>query len=561
MDNTISRLERERLRYAPRLPGILAAGLAPLETHEGPATSALRDAAAIRDRFPETFGRPILHFRSGAATRESRPLKLGVVLSGGQAPGGHNVITGLYDGAVALHPDSQLFGFLGGPKGIFTERYVELTAASIAAFRNTGGFDMIGSGRDKIETAEQLAACQTVAKKLGLDGLAVVGGDDSNTNAAVLAEYFLQHGSTVAVVGVPKTIDGDLKSDLVEASFGFDTATKVYSELIGNICRDARSAGKYWHFIKLMGRSASHVTLECALATRANVALVGEEIQEAGMTLAQVVDGVVDVVRRRAASGIHHGVCLVAEGLIEFVPEMRVLIDELNAIVSEHADAMAQLEIFAEKRALVAEHLSATSAAVFAELMPQIQEQLLLDRDSHGNVQVSKIDTERLLMELAARRLAALSESGDYAGKFQVQHHFLGYEGRCAAPSNFDADYTYGLGHVAALLASFGKTGYMSTIGKLDRPSSEWEARGVPLTSMMQMEVRKGQPAPVIGKALVDTQGAPFRAFAAARKSWQDQDHYVYPGPLQYFGPPEICDATTVTLGLESKAAKEAKPR
>lgn len=547
MESERSTLEKERSLYLPRLPQVLAAGIRSLSVTETASTPGSRDSEEFRARFPGIHGQPILELAPGAGPVEAGPRTVGVVLSGGQAPGGHNVITGLFDALCGLDRTSKLYGFLGGPKGIFTERVEELIGSRIDPFRNTGGFDLIGSGRDKIETDEQFAACRRVCEKLALDGLVIVGGDDSNTNAALLAEYFVERDVPVTVVGVPKTIDGDLKGEYVETSFGFDTATKLYSELIGNISRDAISAAKYWHFIKLMGRSASHVTLECALATRANIALIGEEVAKKGMTLAQVVDGVAEVICRRAAAGRHYGICLVAEGLIEFIPEMRGLIDELNTILAE-GDRGAGT---APEEERIAKRLQSGSREVFLGLPPLIRRQLLLDRDSHGNVQVSKIDTEQLLIEQVRSRLEELRTAGTFDGKFKVQPHFLGYEGRCAAPSNFDADYTYGLGTVAAALIAFRKTGYICAIGNLVASPDDWRALGVPLTSMMQIESRKGVPTPVIARALVDLDGAPFRAFAAAREAWQVEDHYLYPGPIQYFGPTQIADARTRTLHFE----------
>ncbi len=550
MAREISELEQARARYAPRLPAMFRGGLGGIAVEAGRATTAARDEQAIRERFPHSYGRPRLAFVTAGGPDRSRALSVGVVLSGGQAPGGHNVITGLHDALLRGHPDSRLFGFEGGPRGIFTERYQELTAERIDRFRNTGGFDMIGSGRDKIETDEQLAACCDVSRKLGLDGLVIIGGDDSNTNAAVLAEYFLGQGLDVAVVGVPKTIDGDLKGNGVETSFGFDTATKVYCELIGNICRDARSARKYWHFIRLMGRSASHVTLECALQTRPNLALIGEEVRDRATTLSALVDQVADLVRRRAEVGRNYGVLLLAEGLVEFIPEMRTLIGELNAALAAGTPDHPTAD-FVEQRDKVAAGLSVASRRVFESLPERIQRQLLMDRDAHGNVKVSQIDTELLLVERVRRRLAEWTRSGSYQGRFQVQGHFFGYEGRCAAPSNFDADYTYGLGHVAAALVAFGSTGYICSLGGLADPPERWTPGGVPLTSMMQLETRRGQPTPVIAKALVDLTGGPFRELQRCRDAWQLDDQFVYPGPIQYFGPGEITDRPTKTLLLE----------
>jgi pyrophosphate--fructose-6-phosphate 1-phosphotransferase len=544
-------LQRARRAYRPQLPGLLRDGLARVAWEEGAAPVAGRDAAAIRSRFPQTFDSRSLRLIGGNGPEVRRALRVGVVLSGGQAPGGHNVITGVFDALCGLHPGSQLFGFLGGPRGIWTRRNRELSADVIYAYRNTGGFDMIGAGRDKIETAEQLADSKATCEALSLDGLLIIGGDDSNTNAATLAEYFVAQRSATVVIGVPKTIDGDMKGGGVETSFGFDTATKVYSDLIGNICRDAKSAGKYWHFIKLMGRSASHVALECALQTHPNVTLIGEEVRELRMTLEQVVEQIAEVVRRRAEGGLHHGVCLVPEGLIEFIPEVGALIAELNRILQSHAEELAEVESLSERLRHVEDVLDPHSRGVFERLPERIQQQLLLERASHGNVQVSKIDTEALLVELVAERLARAAAAGEYRGKLQVQHHFFGYEGRCAAPSDFDADYAYSLGCVAAALIAFDKTGYICAVQNLAAPTEQWRGAGVPLTSLMQLETRKGRPTPVIGKALVRLDGEPFGSFAAQRERWQLEDDYVFPGAIQYFGPPEVSGLPTLTTLLE----------
>ncbi len=540
MARMISPLESARLGYRPAGPRVLAAKAAHVTVREGPATASRSHAQAIREEFPDLFGAPVVRFEAGTSEATRRPLTVGVVLSGGQAPGGHNVIAGLHDALVEWHADSRLLGFLGGPRGIFEPDHRELTAAEIDAYRNTGGFDMIGSGRDKIETPEQLAACRETSAALGLDGLLVIGGDDSNTNAAVLAQYFVTHGQPTAVVGAPKTIDGDLKGGGIEASFGFDTATKVYSELIGNVERDALSAKKYWHFIKLMGRSTSHVTLECALATRPNVALIGEEVRQRGWTLEQLTDRVAAAVRERAQEGRFYGVCLVPEGLIEFLPEVGALIEEINALLADGAASSS-----------LSQRLTPQSAGVFNTLPDRIREQLLLDRDSHGNVQVSRIDTEALLIETVRRRLAG---DAGYNKKFSAQHHFFGYEGRCAAPTNFDANYTAALGRVAALLIAHEKTGYVCCVGDLAAPAAEWTAGGIPLTSLMTREKRKGEWTPVIAKALVDLEEAPFGELATHRDDWCRDDAYVYPGPIQYFGPPEITERTTRTLQLETSA-------
>lgn len=552
MSREASPLEKARSAYRPRLPGILAKGIRAIQLKEGAASPPSKDAAAIGERFPGTSGRASVRLAEGSGPPTAKALRVGVVLSGGQAPGGHNVIVGISDAIRALDGGSKLYGFKGGPKGIFTNRYEELSAEKVEPYRNTGGFDMIGSGRDKIETEEQLANCAAACRKLSLDGLVVIGGDDSNTNAAVVAEYFLSHGLSTSVVGVPKTIDGDMKGHGVETSFGFDTATKVYAELIGNICRDSKSAGKYWHFVKLMGRSASHVTLECALRTQPNIALIGEEVEAKKLTLKQIVEDVVRVIRARSEAGRNYGVCLVPEGLIEFIPEIRNLIAELNEVLHKHGEYFATLQTFANKREFVSQNLSKDSSYVFGYLPQRIQEQLLLDRDSHGNVQVSRIDTEQLLIEQAAEAIQQLKVEKNFPGSFSTQHHFLGYEGRCAAPSNFDADYTYALGQVAAVLIANGKTGFMASVARVAEPPSQWSAGGVPLTSLMQIEQRKGKPTPVIAKALVALAGRPFAAFAAARSSWEVEDAYLYPGPIQYFGPEEVSGLVTRTLELEA---------
>jgi len=554
MSTRVSALERARRDYRPRSPRVLADGLAAAGLTEvaRPAPAAVDEADALRAAFPRTFGRPAVRIVPDRGGLARRPLRVGVVLSGGQAPGGHNVVVGLADGIRALDAGSRLFGFLGGPRGILTGDTRELGPDLLEAYRNTGGFDLIGSGRDKIETDEQLAACRDVCAAMDLDGLLVVGGDDSNTNAAVLAESFEAHGVRTAVVGAPKTIDGDLKGGGIEISFGFDTATKVYSELIGNIARDARSAGKYWHFVRLMGRSASHVTLECALATQPNVVLVGEEVRERGATLDRVVEDVARVVARRAEVGRDYGVCLLPEGLIEFVPEMGALIGELNRILGSEADAFDEHRGRGEGATFLERRLSPDAAHLFGALPERIREQLLLDRDAHGNVQVSKIDTEALVTAKVARLLARWKDEGRYRGKFSVQTHFLGYEGRSAAPSNFDADYTWSLGRTAALLVAGGRGGTIASIGNLAAGPQRWEPRGIPLTSLMGVETRRGRRVPVIAKALVRLDTEPFATFARERTGWEVEDDYVYPGPVQYFGPEEVAGRITETLRLES---------
>lgn len=550
-------LEKLRLTYKLGIPAILRSGIRSLKIKEEKPSKSLGDSRKIKEIFPKTYGQPFLKLVKGKGPKERKPLSIAVVLSGGQAPGGHNVIVGLFDGIREIHPKSRLFGFKGGPKGIFTERYMELGSEVINAFRNTGGFDMIGSGRDKIETAEQLRACKAICEKLDLDALVIIGGDDSNTNAAVLAEYFLKEGVKTGVIGIPKTIDGDLKSDRIEISFGFDTACKVYSELIGNICRDALSARKYWHFIKLMGRNASHVTLECALATHPNIALIGEEVNEKKMTLARIVKNIALVIKKRAEAGKFFGVCLVPEGLIEFIPEIRILIKELNAILAEHEEYFKTLNLFTDRQEFVNQKLSRDSSYVFSSLPAKIQQQLFYDRDSHGNVQVSRIETENLLIEQVRELLGewAVEKKMDpkIMEKFGTQNHFLGYEGRCSFPSNFDANYTYSLGRTASVLIAFGKTGYMAALTGLAKPAEKWQPGGVPLTSLMNMEMRKGKKVPVIKKALVDIKGKPFKVFAGNRALWEMQDGYVFPGAIQYFGPSAISDITTQTLVLERK--------
>ena len=544
MSHARSPLDAARAAYLPRVPPVLGAGLGRAAfVAVGPVGSWDEE---IRALFPRTYGGPLLLLEEQPGALPSpEPLHAGVVLSGGQAPGGHNVIAGLLDGLLALHRGSRLTGFLGGPRGVVRGHCRELSAAEIAPYRNSGGFDLLGSGRDKIETDEALAACRATVERLGLTGLVVVGGDDSNTNAAVLAEYFLSHGLSTSVVGVPKTIDGDLKGDWVETSFGFDTATKVYSELIGNICRDAKSAGKYWHFVKLMGRSASHVTLECALQTHPNVALIGEEVAAAGRTLSEIVDDVAGVIRRRAENGRNYGVCLIPEGLIEFIPEMRRLIDALNQVLAgPDAPSSADPDPIAQR-------LPPAERQLFDALPGVVREQLVADRDAHGNVQVSRIDTERLLILEVEARIAAWKRAGLFPAKFAVQGHFFGYEGRCALPSDFDADYTYGVGRLAAALLGARVTGYICALGGLAQAPESWVPTAVPLTSMLQMESRRGRRVPVIGKALVRLDQAPFAAFATAREAWAVEDAYRYPGPIQYFGPAELTRATTETLRLE----------
>ncbi|NLO01003.1 MAG: diphosphate--fructose-6-phosphate 1-phosphotransferase [Bacteroidales bacterium] len=548
----ISALQKERAKYQPKLPDSLK-GVVKLS--EGAKTESVADQNEIKKIFPYTYGMPIVTFEKGRKQDGQKPLNVGVILSGGQAPGGHNVISGIFDGIKKIDPASKLYGFLGGPAGLVDHKYIELTGSIIDKYRNTGGFDIIGSGRTKLEEQLQFDEGLEIAKGLKLDALVIIGGDDSNTNACVLAEYYAEKNSGVQVIGCPKTIDGDLKNSLIETSFGFDTATKVYSELIGNIERDANSAKKYWHFIKLMGRSASHIGLECALQTQPNITLISEEVAAKKQTLGEIVSYIANIVAHRAANGDNFGVALIPEGLIEFIPEMKVLISELNDLL---ADGTVTGKDFKElkkgdRREWVASHLANETADLFRSLPSGIASQLTLDRDPHGNVQVSLIETEKLLGEMVKSLLSDMKKRGEYNGKFSTQYHFFGYEGRCAAPSNFDADYCYSLGYTAALLISEGKTGYMASIRNLTAPAKDWIAGGVPVTMMMNLEKRHGYFKPVIQKALVDLNGAPFKYFASKRDEWALDSDYIYPGPIQYFGPSEVCDQPTETLKLEKQ--------
>ncbi len=544
----ISPLQQARAAYAPKLPAALANG-ASVCVNEGGATTAVADVEKIQALFKSTFGSPVLTFAPGKG--EIKPaINVGVILSGGQAPGGHNVIAGLFDGLKSMNSASRLFGFLKGPDGLVKNECIELTSDIIDAYRNTGGFDMIGSGRTKLEEEAQFIAAKNSCEKFGISALVIIGGDDSNTNACVLAEYFKSNGIPIQVIGCPKTIDGDLKNEWIEASFGFDTACRVYSELIGNIGRDANSAKKYWHFIKLMGRSASHIALECALQTQPNATIISEEVAAKKMTLGQIVDDLAAIVAARAANGMNFGVALIPEGLVEFIPEIKVLIAELNDLLAANAAAVEAMDKN-EKVAFAAGKLSAASAKVFQSLPNGIQMQLCNDRDPHGNVQVSLIETEKMLAEMVGTKLKELKAAGKYNGKFSTQTHFFGYEGRCAAPSNYDADYCYSLGFNAAALIGAGRTGYMSSVRNTMRPAAEWVAGGIPITMMLNMERRHGADKPVIRKALVELDGAPFAAFAANREVWAVETNFVYPGPIQYFGPASVCDLVTKTLTLE----------
>ncbi|MGM9870947.1 MAG: diphosphate--fructose-6-phosphate 1-phosphotransferase [Muribaculaceae bacterium] len=542
-----SALQKARAAYQPKLPIVLTSSV---KAVEGKPTQSVADQEEIKKLFPTTYGLPEIRFEKNTTPTAQKPVNVGVILSGGQAPGGHNVISGLFDGIKKIHRDSRLFGFVMGPGGLVDHKYIELTAPIIDEYRNTGGFDIIGSGRTKLEKKEQFDKGLEILKELNITALVIIGGDDSNTNAAVLAEYYKQIGAGVQVLGCPKTIDGDLKNDLIETSFGFDTATKVYSEVIGNIQRDCNSAKKYWHFIKLMGRSASHIALECALQTQPNVCIISEEVEAKNLSLQDIVNNIADIVARRAEDGNNFGTVLIPEGLIEFIPAMKKLIAQLNDVLAANSEKFAALDA-AEQRRFILENLSEENAAVYASLPEGVARQLSLDRDPHGNVQVSLIETEKLLSEMVGRRLKELKAEGKYNGKFSALHHFFGYEGRCADPSNFDADYCYALGFNAACLINAGVTGYMSSVRNLVKPSVQWLAGGIPITMMMNMERRNGELKPVIQKALVRLDGEPFKKFASKRDQWAVDTCYIYPGPIQYFGPAEVCDQPSMTLRYE----------
>ena len=548
----LSPLQVARYQYNPKLPGMLRGGIAEISVKNGGPTQSVADQEKIAALFPNTYGKNEIIFEKGVNTSEARKLTVGVILSGGQAPGGHNVISGLYDSLKAINPENVLIGFKGGPSGLLENDFIVFDDEYINAYRNTGGFDIIGSGRTKLETQEQFAIVVENCKNHGVNALVIIGGDDSNTNAAVLAEYCAAHNTGIQVIGCPKTIDGDLKNEDIECSFGFDTATKTYSELIGNIARDANSAKKYWHFIKVMGRSASHVALECALETQPNVCLIGEEVAAKKMSLAEITDYIADSVANRAAKGWNFGIAIIPEGIVEFVPEFSVLIAEINELLAgAKADAFNALPSWAEKYAFIEAGLTKASMEVFAFLPQAIQQQLFLERDPHGNVQVSLIESEKLFSELVKNNLAERKAAGTYNGKFSALHHFLGYEGRCAFPSNFDADYCYSLGYNAAMLIQYGYTGYLSKVSNLSKPAEEWVAGGMPITKMMNIERRHGADKPVIRKALVELDGAPFKFFAENRAKWAIETCYLYPGAIQYYGPSEVCDITTRTLALE----------
>jgi len=541
-----SALQIARAAYQPKLPKALQGAV---KIKEGAPTQSVDNQEEIKALFPNTYGMPLVEFEP-AEVMDATKMNVGVILSGGQAPGGHNVISGLFDGIKKLNPENHLYGFLMGPGGLVDHKYIEITEDFLKDYRNTGGFDMIGSGRTKLEEVEQFEKGIEILRKLDIKALVIIGGDDSNTNACVLAEYYAAKKYGVQVIGCPKTIDGDLKNDQIETSFGFDTACKTYAELIGNIERDCNSARKYWHFVKLMGRSASHIALECALQTQPNICLISEEVEAQDQTLNEIVEHIADIVAYRAAQGNNFGVVLIPEGLIEFIPAIGRLIQELNDLLAAHGDDYKDLGKQAQREYILS-HLSKENAATFATLPEGVARQLSLDRDPHGNVQVSLIETEKLISEMVAAKLDEWKKTGKYVGKFAPQHHFFGYEGRCAAPSNFDADYCYALGTSASYLIANGKTGYMAIVKNTTSTTDEWKAGGVPITMMMNMERRNGKMKPVIRKALVELDGKPFKALAAKREEWAKNTCYVYPGPIQYWGPSEVCDQPTKTLALE----------
>ena len=553
----LSPLQIARYHYVPKLPGMLRNGIQDICVKEGEKTQSVADQEKIKALFPNTYGKKEITFVKGKNTAPSKKQVVGVILSGGQAPGGHNVVCGLYDALKATNKENVLYGFKKGPSGLIEDDYIIFDDEYINQYRNTGGFDIIGSGRTKLETEEQFEVAQAVCKKHGITAIVIIGGDDSNTNAAVLAEYFAAHDAGVQVIGCPKTIDGDLKNDDIECSFGFDTATKTYSELIGNIERDCNSAKKYWHFIKVMGRSASHVALECALETQPNICLISEEVAAKKMSLASIADYIADSVVARSKKGLNYGVAIIPEGVVEFVPEFSTLIHEINEMLAgSKALEFNALNTWTDKYTFIESKLTKESMAVFAILPQTIQQQLFLDRDPHGNVQVSLIESEKLFSALVKANLEARRAKGEYNGKFSALHHFFGYEGRCAFPTNFDADYCYSLGYNACMLIQYGYNGYLSKVSNLSKPAEEWVAGGMPITKMMNIERRHGEDKPVIKKALVELDGTPFKYFEAHRAEWAIETAYTYPGAIQYYGPSEVCDLTTITLALEKGVLK-----
>ncbi len=554
----VSPLQQARYAYKPKLPGMLRYGISEIGVIEGEVTHSIADQEKIQSLFPNTYGKKDVIFCKGKNTSAAKKHVVGVILSGGQAPGGHNVISGLYDALKATNPDNVLLGFKGGPTGLLKNDYIVFDDAYIDAYRNTGGFDIIGSGRTKLETEEQFEIVVEVCREHGMTAIVIVGGDDSNTNAAVLAEYMAAHETGIQVIGCPKTIDGDLKNEDIEASFGFDTATKTYSELIGNIERDCNSAKKYWYFIKVMGRSASHVALECALETQPNICLIAEEVAEKKLSLSKIADYIADAVEKRAAKGLNYGVVIIPEGIVEFVPEFSALIEEVNELLAgKKGETFNALPSWKEKYAFIKKGLTKEAMIVFSILPQEIQQQLFLERDPHGNVVVSLIESEKLFAALVADKLEKRKAAGSYQGKFKTQHIFLGYEGRCGFPTNFDADYCYSLGYNAFMLIQYGYNGYLSRVSNLYKPAAEWVAGGMPITKMMNMERRNGEDKPVIQKALVDLEGKPFKYFEAHREKWAVDTCYTYPGSIQYFGPSELCDIPTKTLTLEKGDGSE----
>ncbi|MDR2596822.1 MAG: diphosphate--fructose-6-phosphate 1-phosphotransferase [Treponema sp.] len=546
-----SALQTARYAYKPKLPECLSGSVEDIDVEFGSPTEAISDREELREIFKITYGKPLAAFKKGKNEKIKRELKVGVILSGGQAPGGHNVIAGLFDGLKKGNPNSTLYGFEGGPSGLIENKTIVLTQEIVDEYRNTGGFDIIGSGRTKIETQEQFTSSLETVKKLGLYAVVVIGGDDSNTNAALLAEYFLSNGSSTQVIGCPKTIDGDLKNEYIETSFGFDTACKTYSELIGNLCRDTNSAKKYWHFIKLMGRSASHIALECALQTQPNICLISEEIEAKNLSLDKIIEQICSSIVKRAENGDNFGVILIPEGLVEFIPEIKKLIEELNDTIADEEESFSSLTNFADQLQWFAGRLSDISYGILKTLPVEIAQQFLMDRDPHGNVQVSRIETDKLLVGMTEKKLRIMKEKKQYKGKFSALTHFFGYEGRCAFPSNFDADYCYSLGYSAFALIASGLTGYLSSVRNLTAPADKWSAGGVPLTMMMDLEHRHGAKKPVIKKALVELDSKPFKTFEEKREIWAEKTCFLVPGSIQYFGPPEVCDTSTVTLRLE----------
>jgi pyrophosphate--fructose-6-phosphate 1-phosphotransferase len=547
----ISTLDKNRRKYNPKLPDCLKGNISAISCKESAAETIIPDSSELRKILPNTFGKQYVQFAEKGGNNTKKPLTVGVVLSGGQAPGGHNVIAGIFDSLKKISEKSHLTGFLGGPSGILDNKAIEITKEIVDSYRNTGGFDLIGSGRTKIETPEQFEKSLQVCKERKLDALVIIGGDDSNTNAALLAEYFEEKKGGILVIGVPKTIDGDLKCEYIETSFGFDTAVKTYSGLIGNIARDSKSAGKYWHFIKLMGRAASHIALECTLQTQPNWAIISEEVEYNKQSLESIINDVAGVIVKRSKNRENFGIVLIPEGLIEFIPEVGLLIREINKLLGDNEQYFTSLKTFEQQSDWLCSKLSPSSDKVFESLPENIQKQLLMDRDPHGNVQVSKIETEKLIISMVEKKLKQLKADGEYTGKFSSQSHFFGYEGRCAFPSNFDADYCYSLGFTATILISEGLTGYMTSITGLSKPVSKWSPGGVPISMLMNMEERKGKMKPVIKKALVDMEGKPFKTFSAGRDEWAMKTSFIYPGAIQYYGPDEVCDNTTITLKLE----------